>query len=187
MSIRLACALWASVVFALCATTSGATTIVHHTPADLARESTLVVQGTVVAVTPAWNADRTRIFTEIDVAVGATHKGSTVSSVRVVQLGGVVEPYRMTVSGALRWRVGEEVLLFVEPADLDRYRITGFNQGRFDVVRDGSGPAMVQRATLDGIEWRSSGATRAPDDAGAALLVPLQEFLDATLGEEGGR
>ena len=49
-------------------------------------------------------------------SVDESFKGDAGSSLRIVQLGGVVGNVRMTVHGAIQWHAGKEVVLFLEPA-----------------------------------------------------------------------
>jgi hypothetical protein len=172
------------VTLALATTTSlvRATTIISRSPEALAQQSALVVDGTVSAVRSYWNDDHTRILTEATVAVGGTHKGSGRAQVRVVQLGGVVGNVRMTAHGALAWRPGEEVLLFLEPSITDAWQVAGFSQGKYTIERDArSGQAYVRQAMP--ADTKSGGPATAPGSTSAATTerVALEQFLNRVL------
>jgi hypothetical protein len=173
-SILLAAGLSAAALPAL------ATQIIPLSPQEVAKSSTLVVDGKVSSVRSYWNADHTKIITETTVDVNATHKGANASLVRVVQLGGVVGNVRQTVYGTLAWSRGEEVLLFLEPAGAPApgaYQITGFSQGKYDIQRDAkTGRAYVSQALPADVNHApstTSGKTTAPQNG----KVTLDQFL----------
>jgi hypothetical protein len=135
-------------VIGVAASESAATQVIQQSPKELARASTLIVDGTVSSVRSYWNEDRTKIFTETTIAVGSTHKGEKTSTVRIIQPGGVVGNVRQTAHGALSWRRGEEVLVMLEPArEPGLHQIAGFSQGKFAIERDKrSGKAFVRQS-----------------------------------------
>lgn len=165
-----------------------ATQVVHRTPEELGRSAELVVRGRVDDVRSFWNADRTRILTEVTVSVVSQHKGAPVGTVRVLQMGGVVDGVRMTVAGALSWTANEDVLLFLEPSLDRRYRVAGFNQGKYRIQRDPrTGVEFVQQAPLGGTELVGGPAAGSPS-ARADGRVELGSFLQRVRPSmEGGR
>ena len=176
-------------VFALgvvaCVLSSGAfaTQILYRSPRQLGTESALVVRGTVSATRSFWNDSHTKILTEVVVRVDETYKGAGGESVRVLQLGGTVDPVKMTVHGALPWRQHEEVLLFLEPYSTGSYQVSGFSQGKFAIERDvASGKAYVRDATPSDSERIGAPAVQANGDD----RVSLQQFVDQALGRTGG-
>lgn len=144
----------------------------------LGQEAELVVRGEVTAVRSYWNDGRTRILTEVSVDVAETFKGLASSGVRVVQMGGVVDGVRMTVHGALSWREGEEVVLFLENSLPGRHRVSGLSQGKFAVRRDG-GTMTVRRPSLGGVEWVGSGPSSSTSLR--ELRMGLGELLERSL------
>jgi len=157
-----------------------ATQVILQSPQDLAKDSALIVDGTVSGVRSYWNDDHSRILTEATVAVGATHKGANASSVRVLQLGGVVGNVRQTAHGALAWKRGEEVLLFLEPATTGTYQVAGFSQGKYTIERDTrTGRAFVQQAMpADGEASATSTPGGSTPQGGK---VSLEQFLNQVL------
>jgi len=151
-----------------------ATQVIQRTPQELARESSLIVDGRVASVRSFWNEDHTRILTETTVTVAATHKGTGATTVRVLQPGGVVGNVRQTAHGALAWSRGEEVLLFLEPATPGTWQVSGFSQGKYAVERDArTGNAYLRQAV-------------SPDSepAKATGRVSMQQFLNDVLPRE---
>ena len=163
-----------------------ATQIEYVTPRQMGDESALVVRGKVARVESYWNESHTKILTEALVQVDETYKGAPSSTARVVQLGGVVGDVRMHVHGALAWKTGQEVVLFLDPLRKGGYGVAGFSQGRFHVERDPvTGVAYVRRpAKEEGVE-----VVGAPPGAGGgpfekSTRVPLDDFVDHALGRE---
>jgi hypothetical protein len=168
----------AGILLAATATRLAATTIIERTPEQLARESTLVVDGKVDAVRSYWSDDHSKIVTEATITVAGTHKGAPARTVRVVQLGGVVGNVRITAHGALAWKRGEEVLLFLESAGDNAYQVAGFSQGKYTIERDArSGKAFVHQALPPEGEGKDSAASGASGTA-TSERVTLQQFLD---------
>lgn len=158
-----------------------ATQVIQRTPKELADESQLVVDGKVASVRSYWNEDHTKIFTETVVTVAATHKGSAVPSVRVVQPGGVVGNVRITAHGALQWQKGEDVLLFLEPSLPGAYQVAGFSQGKYMIERDPkTGQAFVKQAMPADVP-DSHSATPNAQATSVPEKVTLQQFLNSVL------
>ncbi|MCK5406938.1 MAG: hypothetical protein KAJ37_05775 [Candidatus Krumholzibacteria bacterium] len=161
-----------------------ATQVLYRTPQQLGTESALVVSGKVTQVRSYWNESRTKILTEARVAVDESYKGVAGNTVRVVQLGGVVGHVRMSVHGALSWRPGEEVLLFLEPLKGGDWQVSGFSQGKFRVVRDHNGTPLIQNAPDSGVEVL--GAPGAEDAVPRVRnpRVELNDFVNQALGRK---
>jgi hypothetical protein len=161
-----------------------ATEIIQVSPQEIAKVSTLVVDGKVSGVRSYWNDDHSKIFTETTVAVGATHKGAGASTVRVVQIGGVVGNVRQTAHGALAWKRGEEVLLFLESAGkgaAGAYQVTGFSQGKYDIERDSrTGRAYVRQAMPADMGTATPSATSGKTSAQSEKIT-LDQFLGQVL------
>lgn len=160
-----------------------ATQIEYRNPRQLGEESSLVVLARVESVRSYWNETHTKIFTETSVTVDETYKGGTVPNARIVQLGGVVGNVRMTVHGALSWRPGEEILLFLEPFDPGTYQVSGFCQGKFPVEREpGTGKPFVKAPIMEDGRVLNL-APDAPVTAPPRVQkVSLNKFVNQALG-----
>jgi hypothetical protein len=160
-----------------------ATQIEYRSPRQLGEESSLVVLARVDNVRSYWNETHTKIFTETTVTVDETYKGGTVPIARIVQLGGVVGNVRMTVHGALSWRPGEEILLFLEPLDPGTYQVSGFCQGKFTVEREpGTGKPFVKAPVMEDGRVLNL-APDAPATAPPRVeRVSLNKFVNQALG-----
>ena len=168
----------------LAAAPADATQILARTPEQLGDDAQLVVRGSVLEVHSFWSPDKTKVLTEVIVAVEEDFKGDSPATVRLLQLGGVVDNVRVTVSGALQWRLDEEVLLFLQPYTRDSYQVSGFSQGKFQIHRDArTDEIYVSRAALTGVEMLSDISGKAPDTTGAMDRQTLRSFLDTALGQ----
>jgi hypothetical protein len=181
---RAAAILGASIlVLAVLATDLPATQIIYRSPKELGDESSLVVLGKVRDSRSYWNESGTKILTETLIEVSESYKGQGGALVPVIQLGGVVGNVRMNVHGALSWKRGEEVLLFLEPFRAGTYQVAGFSQGKFEIERDPvTGRPHVKHARLEGVEVLrapsgETGAAAPPDET-----MPLRTFVNRALG-----
>jgi len=169
------------VILALGAELACATQLVYMTPRQMGERAELVVAGKVSGAQSFWNEKRTKIFTRIDIAVDASYKGATQASVSLLQLGGTVDGVRTTVDGAVQWRVGEEVLLFLEPYTKGTYQVTGLSQGKFVIERDAAtGAPLISRPALGGVKLAASRGSASP--RAAIEKVPLEQFIGEALG-----
>jgi hypothetical protein len=175
-----------SLVFTLGTTTlSQATQVIHRSVEQLGQQSSLVVRGKVAGVRSFWNDKHTKIFTETEITVDQSYKGGQPSAIRILQLGGIVDNVKVNVAGALQWRTDEEVLVFLEPYTNGTFQVSGFSQGRFNIVRDPRTNQMyIERPSQDGVEF-VGGAT--PDELRRASRVekmPLERFINQALGRK---
>jgi hypothetical protein len=174
-----------AVALLLSATSVLATQVVLQTPQQLAQESALIVNGTVTGVRSYWNDDHSKILTEATVAVEGTYKGEAASTVRVVQLGGVVGNVRMTAHGALQWKRGEDVLLFLEPSVPGAFQVAGFSQGKYMIERDAqTGKAYVHAAVTPDTGETSAPAPSNGRAAAQKTRVSLDQFLNQVLPKQ---
>lgn len=161
-----------------------ATQIIQVSPQEIAKASTLVVDGKVSGVRSYWNSDHSKIFTETTVDVNATHKGANASLVRVLQLGGVVGNVRQTAHGALAWKRGEEVLLFLEPAGKTQpgaFQVTGFSQGKYEIERDAKTGRKFVRQAMPGETSGSTPASSSGNTSSQTEKVTIDQFLGQVL------
>jgi hypothetical protein len=114
--------------------------------------------------------------------VGSTYKGGKAPTVRIVQLGGVVGNVRMTAHGALAWKPGEEVLVFLEPSVPGAFQVAGFSQGKYLIERDArTGKAYVNRALPADTDNTAPSASSGAAVARTPEKVTLEQFVDSVL------
>ena len=110
----------------------------------LARSSAAAVQGRVVEVTAAWDAEVDSIYTYVTLEVQHAW-GLDGSPARVVvkQLGGLVGDTAFVVGGQARFDLGEEVLVFLDVRPRDRtLSVAGLEQGKW-LLTGASDPAAA--------------------------------------------
>ena len=126
-----------------------ATTLVPADFAQMARESELIVRGTVVQVEGQRTGARQTIESLITLRVSDTIKGTAVEETTFRVPGGKVGPYRRVMVGAPQFSPGDEVILFLRgraPAIATPY---GLSQGVYRVSRT-AGASVVTPAVAAG-------------------------------------
>jgi hypothetical protein len=123
---------------------------------NLAMEAQTVVLGTVVRMESRFDSrsDYKRIVTDVSIKVNRVIAGEPREAVVVTVLGGEVGNQGQLVPGAPRFKVGEEVVLFLRRfRDLpDRFSIVGFTEGVFRVEREGARVRL--RQSLQGVMFQ---------------------------------
>jgi len=111
---------------------------------QLTRESTLIVQGTVL--TKSCQRDPAgRIFTKVELEVADIWKGSLPTNrFTVVQGGGILGDRKATVSGQVEYALGEEVVAFLVLNHRGEGVTLGLSQGKFQIRQEaGTGERLV--------------------------------------------
>src|ERR1700690_290679 len=113
---------------------ASATTFVRMSIAEMSRAAPLIVRARCVANTVEWQGGEIWTFTEFEVE--ETWRGRAPERIMVRLLGGRMGNITSTVSGAPRFRSGEKVVLFLEPAPQGNFSIVSWAQGTFRIHRD---------------------------------------------------
>jgi hypothetical protein len=165
-----------------------ATQVRYKSVEQMGSQSVAVVRGKVASVESSWNDKRTKIFTETTIAVDESYKGPGGGVVRILQLGGEVDGVRVTVHGALAWRPGEEVVVFLDPYVSGTYHVSGFCQGKFDVERDPeTGEAFIRRPAITDVQLVDALDQDTQAQRGARIeRVPIDRFINQALGRRQG-
>lgn len=132
-----------ALVGVLLAWPSLASTVVAVDIPTLSQKAQAIVMGRVTKVASRWTSDKSRVVTDIEVAVTETLKGTALDKVLLVQSGGTVEDVRQVVHGMPSFAPGEEVFLFLEPRGASRFATVGMAQGKFQIQRNGAADAWV--------------------------------------------
>ncbi|MBX7116849.1 MAG: hypothetical protein K1X64_21160 [Myxococcaceae bacterium] len=120
-----------------------ASTVVAVDIPTLSQKAQSIVIGRVTKVASRWASDKSRVVTDIEVAVFETLKGTSVDKVLLVQAGGTVEDVRQVVHGMPSFMPGEDVFLFLEPRGSARFATVGMAQGKFQLQHGGAADAWV--------------------------------------------
>lgn len=113
--------------------------------------SRVVLTGEVRAIQAQWDGKQRRnIYTYITVKVSEVLKGQIRNdSVVIKQDGGIVGDDEIQIDGAPKYRIGQQVLLFLDTLPDGALTVKYLFQGKYDVVDDAqTGLLMVQR-TID--------------------------------------
>ena len=135
-----------SFVLVACACAGGslsATTLVPADFAQMARESELIVRGTVVRVDGQRKGARQTIESLITLRVSDTIKGTTVDETTFRVPGGKVGPYRRVMVGAPQFSTGDEVILFLKGSPPAIAMPYGLSQGVYRVSRITGTPVVT--------------------------------------------
>jgi hypothetical protein len=181
-TISLLVVLWALLVpsYAL------ATIVVHYDLDALTTAADVVVVGHVEAQRSKWEG--ARIVTDYEVRVSLPVVGASGSRMVVRTLGGRVGEWAQMAHGVPQFKVGQDVLLFLERDSAgDLHRVIGMAQGRLTVARDAQGRvwavqdlAGLSVARVTGV----SGGKRSAELVGPA--PPIRMELGALLAQIDG-
>ena len=119
---------------ALLAAVANATSLARMSFQDLARQTTAIAHVRCAGVQSKW--ENGEIWTETRFEVLEQSKGSLPSMVTVRMIGGIVGHLRARVEGVPTFRPGEEAYVFLWAREGEPYRVLGWSQGTFRIVRD---------------------------------------------------
>jgi len=170
------CATW------LMATTpiAHATTLMHMSIAKMSQTAPLIVRARCMGNATSWDAGNIWTFTSF--SVEETWRGTAPQEIIVRLLGGSVGSITSNVSGIPHFRLGEEVILFLEPTPRGDFSVVSWQQGTFRIHRDRvAGRETVTQdtasfATIDPAthQFQTAGVRNLPLDA-------LRAQVDAAL------
>ena len=148
----------------------------------IARESSLIVRGSVENTWSAWDDSHEIIYTYATVRVNRYFGESTGPDTLVVrEVGGTVDGYTQEAIGFPAIRSGEDVVLMLGRwEDSADYRIHAFNQGKY-LVRNIGGVEMLSADPVqqgDGRLGRERMHTNAEPVAGGLLIQEFAQMVD---------
>lgn len=135
----------------LAAMNLGATTLQPLSSEDLAREAEQIVIGRCLDAQSQWFGGA--LVTLVTVEIDESLKGDATHQITLAVPGGVDNrgevPLSVTYAGAPVIGVGDEMLLFLRglAGDVSTFKIVGFSQGLFPVVRDSDEVWVAQSRT----------------------------------------
>ena len=135
------------VVLMLLAAAASATTIILPTDEQLVAKTSLIVQGTVLSSNPVLRDDG-RIWTETQLAVEQTLKGSASGTITIREIGGVIDNRITKIFGAPVYAVGERVMAFLTPTPRGDYQTMDLYLGKFAEERTLEGTRLWTRDDL---------------------------------------
>jgi len=120
---------------------------------ELAVHAKVIAVGTIVAVTSAWNTERTQISTRVELQPEEMLKGAPAGDhISFVQLGGRVGQVGSAVADAPAFTEGERVVLFLVPRRNGQLGVVALFEGKYSVEREPSSGAdmAIRRAPGSG-------------------------------------
>jgi hypothetical protein len=170
----------------LSSSTALATIVAFETVEQMAQRVPLIVRGQVARTVAGWDAEHRRIWTWTELVVTDVVKGRAGRVVLVKQPGGEVDGIGQQVSGAARFREGEDCLLFLEaaPDEPGTWRTSGLSAGKVE-LRDWLGQRAALRNT-DGIAFARPGAGRVEAVRSPELLGSPEDFIAKLRAVIGG-
>ena len=136
-----------------------ASTVVYRTDAQLVAASERVVHGRVVAQRPARVGQDGRVYTVTTLQLIQDLTGNPGPSVEIWELGGTDGAAFFYVGGAVEYRLGEEVLVFLERGPLG-YRSVAMGFSKFDVLPAANGDRELRRNLRDTVVVGGAVTTR---------------------------
>ena len=152
---------------------------------QVARESTLIVRGTVTDVYSAWDDAHQTIFSYATVRVSKYIGEITGPDLLIVrEAGGTVGDYTMEAIGFPELREGEQVVLMLAKwDDSNDWRIHAYNQGKY-LVRNLDG---VETLVADPVKQGSARDEHAPRMQSEAIGMTMSEFEEMVVAAREGR
>jgi hypothetical protein len=154
---------------------------------EIARQSSLVVRGSVVNTWSAWDPAGEVIYTYATIRVQRYFGEATGPDVLTVrEVGGTVDGYTMEAIGFPMIRQNEDVVMFLAPWDdgID-YRIHAFNQGKYLVRNRGGVEVLIHDPDRQGDERLDRDGRFAarshsiPEDQPALLIEEFAQMVEA--------
>ena len=105
---------------------------------QLTAESKTILHATVESTHSAWNAAADQIYTEVDLKVVESIKGTDQpdSIVTLRLLGGTVGDIRMTIVGQPTFQAGEEVFIYLQANRSNPMPFTAMHEGKLSIAND---------------------------------------------------
>jgi|SRR5580704_262454 hypothetical protein len=111
-----------------------ATTFARMSVAEMSHAARVIVRAKCLANRVGWEEGEIWTFTTFQIE--ETWRGAPPGRITVRLLGGRLGSITSTVSGVPRFRSGEDVVVFLEPARDGNFSIVSWQQGTFRIHRD---------------------------------------------------
>lgn len=177
----------AAVVLLLLCRSASATVIAKESIEEMARASEVIVRGTVLRAEAHWDEAHRSIWTYAEVKVTDTLKGTAPMIVLVRSPGGEVGDVGQLVAGAPRFRVGEELVLFLfrPPDDPHSFGIHTLAAGKVE-LRAHLGRLTAMR-DLRGLTQLERGSKQIEPIDAVENLGPAEKFVDRVRAAAGAK
>ena len=152
-----------------------ATTVVPPEFSQLVNESDYIVRAVVKSVASEWREDQghRHIFTFVELDVREVLAGSPPQPLILQMLGGRVGDEELTVSGAPKFAVGDEDVLFIQGNGKNISPLFAIMHGRYPVMKEkGTGREFVARSNR--VPLQDTAEVAMPMAEGAAAEIQLR-------------
>ena len=143
------------------AASATATSVPRITFAELTDNSDLVASGRIVREWTAWDSGHKYIWTHYQLRTSGVHKGAAGPMVEFAEPGGMADGMGMTIAGAVRYSVGDNVMVFLQRMPNGYLRTTGWGQGKYLVDGDSKLHAEMSLRESDLVNTRTARAGNA--------------------------
>jgi hypothetical protein len=117
---------------------AGATSVPRISFNEMTDQSEVIATGRITRTWSDWDPTHQYIWTHYQMTVGSTYKGQGVETIEISEPGGVVGNMGMDVAGAVRYGVGDNVLVFLQRMPNGYLRTTGWGQGQYRIDERGA-------------------------------------------------
>jgi hypothetical protein len=156
---------------------------------EVTGSSPLIVHARVGNSWTAWDGKKLFVWTHHRIEVLAVWKGNFNGELVVSEPGGTLDGISMEFPETVRYRPGEELVLFLYRTPIGYWRARGYSQGKFPVAAGPDGVRGVRLATA-GLDLADTGkplAGRARTSIREADGLSLDQFRTRVLGMAGPR
>ena len=105
---------------------------------EMTDQSEVIATGHITRTWSDWDSTHKYIWTHYEMSVASTYKGQGAQTVVISEPGGVVGAMGIEVAGAVRYGVGDDVLVFLQRMPNGFLRTTGWGQGQYRVDERGA-------------------------------------------------
>jgi hypothetical protein len=162
---------WVSLVLAMAGAASG-TTLARMTLAEMAQAAPVIVRARCLTNSVRWDAGEIWTFTPFEVE--EVWKGAAPARIVVRLLGGRAGNITSSVSGVPRFRAGEDVVLFLEPAARGDFSVVSWEQGTFRIRRGPAAGRLI--ATQDTASFATFDPSTRRFEATGVRNLPLENL-----------
>ena len=113
---------------------------------ELTDSSDLVVSGSIIRSWAAWDSGHKYIWTHYEISVASAPKGKTAATVEFAEPGGTLDGVAHAIAGAVSYRPGEQVVVFLQRMPNGYLRTTGWGQGKYSLDSAGRVHGSALRA-----------------------------------------
>ena len=112
-----------------------------YTLEELCQKSTDIIQAEVLSVSPYWNSEKTRIYSDVRIKIIQNFKGNLKNGDDAVirMIGGTVDDITMFIAGHPGFSVKEQAILFLRESrtrNKNNYVLYALGQGKFKIFKD---------------------------------------------------